>query len=481
MMLTAVLIGALVLVCAALCLWERTAGVFPVAAALISTALSRYSIEIGVTVRPEHIVAAGLLLGLAARGLFKPRLLVPSPAEVLLAAWIALSLLSSLLFAPDRLDSVRNIGMFVLAASLYVTVRRSLTSPRAVSWAVGAFLAVSALVGAAAIVARAAYETGAPWGVQMDYQSKMPMVFSTQYEANILGSYLASAAIISLFFVARMPKPRRAGLVWCALFLQVAGLALSVSRGPWLGLFAAMSLLVLVWKRGYAPLDRKRFFIGSTLIVLLAVSSLWIPERFLRADRAPGDRPRAAARSTAARSTAARSTAAKSTAAKSTGADKIGGLMNIRVRLRILDEALGDWRSRPLLGKGSGSFGQKAVLKGGAKAWIPNLEIRVLHDTGIIGFLLFGAFFAAFFFPLLRALERIKRGFGSAALVPALLAVVSLLVAYQFSDAMILGHVWVLMAILGASPGNGAARAEGGRSEVLRFARDGQDGGGPRL
>ena len=64
-------------------------------------------------------------------------------------------------------------------------------------------------------------------------------------------------------------------------------------------------------------------------------------------------------------------------------------------RLKYLALAVEDIREHPIIGQGSSSFqllyeDQDDI--GAAPAWLGNLFIRVMHDTGIIGTIAFGWF-----------------------------------------------------------------------------------------
>jgi O-antigen ligase len=116
--------------------------------------------------------------------------------------------------------------------------------------------------------------------------------------------------------------------------------------------------------------------------------------------------------------------------------------------------ALSEWSAHPLLGTGPGSFSYR--LPGDATpgpAWLPNLTLQVLHDTGVLGLLAMLWLFVAFYVTTLRALRRAPSGPLRAVLGGLIAAVTALLIAFQLTPGFTLGYSWALLALAVAASG----------------------------
>src|SRR5207302_10381627 len=103
-------------------------------------------------------------------------------------------------------------------------------------------------------------------------------------------------------------------------------------------------------------------------------------------------------------------------------------------RLQLYKVALSEWSAHPLLGTGPGSFSYR--LPGDTTpgpAWLPNLTLQVLHDTGVLGLLAMLWLGAAFYVTTVRALWRAPPGPLRAALGGLSAAVTALLIAFQLT------------------------------------------------
>ena len=107
------------------------------------------------------------------------------------------------------------------------------------------------------------------------------------------------------------------------------------------------------------------------------------------------------------------------------------------------------------LGLGPGSFGYRLPGDYSAgPAWLPNLTLQVLHDTGIIGLLALLWLLAAFYVTAIRALRRAPVGQVRTVLAGLIAAMTALLIAFQLTPGFTLGYSWALLAL-----GMAAARA----------------------
>ena len=132
-------------------------------------------------------------------------------------------------------------------------------------------------------------------------------------------------------------------------------------------------------------------------------------------------------------------------------------------RLKYLALAVEDVREHPIIGLGSSSFqllyeGVDDV--GTAPAWLGNLFLRVIHDTGIVGMIAFGWFLIEIGRGAWRVLRSPALHDPSTTAVGALVAGgLVMLIAYQLTDASNLAFTWIHFGILAA-----AIRIAGARS-----------------
>ena len=130
-------------------------------------------------------------------------------------------------------------------------------------------------------------------------------------------------------------------------------------------------------------------------------------------------------------------------------------------RVLLYKEALGEWQAHPLLGLGPGSFSYR--LPGDTApgpAWLPNLTLQALHDTGIVGLLAMLWLFVAFYVTTSAPLRRAPPGQARAVLAGLIAAVTALLICFQLTPGFSLGYSWALLALAVA-----AARAVAGVAE----------------
>jgi len=118
--------------------------------------------------------------------------------------------------------------------------------------------------------------------------------------------------------------------------------------------------------------------------------------------------------------------------------------------IRLIDarNAYQDWLARPLLGHGTGSFAQLHGIRAGTIAWISNLVLHTLVDTGVVGLIIQLALVFLIFRDAWRAGRRSRAPelqIGLPALAVGLLA---MLIAYQTTDGTWLALFWVHLGLM---------------------------------
>jgi O-antigen ligase len=308
---------------------------------------------------------------------------------------------------------------------LYVAVVVYANTPERLSRMVYWWLAVAgaeAVIGIAAFVLSGLGHGAAP-GVQLN-DTGAPMVYGTMYEANIFGSYMSAAFLIALALAAEETVRRKAPL-YLVCVLTAIGLLLSATRSAWGSTVLCVVLLLALLRLGRGRRGRGALrVVGATIgaVVVVGVGLLAAPA-----------------------------------SVSGPFVSRFLGLLNFATgsgygRLQLYDEALSEWRAHPLLGLGPGSFTYR--LPGDTStgpAWLPNLTLQVLHDTGIIGLAVLVWLFVAFYASALGALRRAAPGAQRAMLAGLIASVTALLIAFQLTPGFTLGYSWAILALAAAS------------------------------
>jgi O-antigen ligase len=360
---------------------------------------------------------------------------VPIPLLAPLLAYWGANLLSTLVAGGDI---ARGLSLDVITLDLivlYVALAGYLSSPGRLIGAVRLWLgvaAVEAVVGALAFALYLSRHAAGP-GIQLEPVTGAPMVYGTLYEADIFGSYMSAAFLIALALATDETVRHKTPLyVVCAL--AALGLLLSGARSAWGATMLGAVLLLALLRLGRGGRRTRlalRFTGGLVAVaVVVGVGLAFAPSSVTHALWA-----------------------------------RAQGLLNFGSgsgygRLLLYKVALAQWRAHPLLGTGPGSFSYR--LPGDTApgpAWLPNLTLQVLHDTGVLGLLALLWLCAAFYVTTLRALWRAPAGPLRTALGGLIAAITALLIAFQLTPGFTLGYTWALLA-LGVAASSAVRAAE---------------------
>ena len=377
---------------------------------VVAAAMPRGFVEIGgLKARPEHL-AAGLLC-VAVPLLIRHRHLAPQwiMADFVLAGYVAANLVSSLFMsvAPDQ--TLKWSIQQLLAILPYFFLRVLASDIAMLQKAFKIFLAVGiaeAAFGVFCFYSNLAFNT--EFGMEIGQYGSIPGTFGTQYEANILGSYCGASAVVLMAMYAYY---RRRSFLW-GYAVAFTGMAISLSRGALGATMIAFALLLFFCHR--MKLLNRRVLLSAatatlcaTLIVMPALVSRY-QERFSTLE------------------------------VSDPAADE-----NTLTRLVQLALAVDGILEHPVLGNGTSSF-QLAVTRedvdfGSDVFWIGNTEVRVLHDTGIVGFGLFLLFIGML---LRRSIQALKKRFRPE-LLGLLVSSALYCVSFQFTEGTLLAFAWV--------------------------------------
>lgn len=413
-----------------------------VATLIVAALLTRYRFDVGpVSIRPEQIAA----LTVAALGGFqllirRGRLRMPLAAWFALAWW-GMNVISGIFFSPRLVTGIQNSIRLSLLALTFILIINLISDRQQWRLAILIFLGAGIVEAAFGIVARALYPLGINLGVQVAWNFTEPIPYGTFEEGNLFGSHTGSWAIVLATMIlangVHVPRIRtwlsqgkllhhvfsRQTLRLLGLLILLLALFLSLSRGAWLMFVAGMALLWLVytWNAWHTV---NRFLLLLTAVPFLVFSIAAI------APLLPSTWP---------------------------FVERIQSFLNLSsdptfsARLSDWMLALDDWRRQPLTGWGPGSFYDIYGELRAHPAWISNLSIRLLQETGLIGTGLFLGFTLSLFLPVLKTLHRSQM---KAERMMLLGLSISLLVlwglAYQSTDGIWLSASWVHAGLLAA-------------------------------
>ena len=330
--------------------------------------------------------------------------------------------------APERLTAVRLTGLVAVVALGALLVYWCTDTPARFRAAVRIMIGLAGAEAALAFAGLVAAWFNSPLGVQPG-RGEILVPFGTMWEPNVLGSYLAAGAILTLAALVTAPMTRRSAGFAALFALILAALGLSLARGAWAGFLAGVIVVAgggwLIGRRSAArwpalapgwPLALAAALVAALFLVAVA------PALFPMTTKGLVNRV--------------------NVAAYTPQADP-----SLRIRADMAGQAAAEFGAHPLIGHGAGSFGINHFDEQGRPGWISNLELHVLYDSGIVGLVALLGGLAVSGWAALRALRRANSAHRPA-ILGVLGAVAVLLVAYQATEASWLGYTWIYLGLL---------------------------------
>jgi hypothetical protein len=425
----------------------------------------------GTNVRVELV--AGLLALSAALLYYRRRALAAiGTVEVLLIAWLGLNVLSSAAFSPSPTDSLRSSLVLGGLVAIYLSVVLLVRGRSAGMWAVWLWVVTGAAVSLIALLDALFFSMfGSTRGMSLHRAysegvlTVVPMVTGTIWEPNLFGAFALGAGLIGAALAlapASVAVAGRGTLLVCVA-LCFSGVVLSMTRTVWLvGLALSLTLagagVILALRRGDRLVHGWHAAVLAGAIVGAAVA--WTLPRVSWATPNPWelsylqleDRVRIEVRSMR-----------QGTGGASLGGSALAGRIDelgswesaptLLARQSANERAIGLWQERPWLGWGTDAFRHAAHPTPHAPAWIPNVVLHVLFDTGIVGLLLLGVGALLAAGRAVRVLARPVRSWHGAhyALLGLVVACSALAICYQMTDGTWMGFTWFVYALLVAS------------------------------
>lgn len=395
--------------------WLRVETALPLL--IVATAINRYRFG-GMGLRVEHFVFLGVVLAWSIKTRPARKQFYFSRADWLLVAYLGAALVSSLLYAPVLAESLKFLTLMAFGITLYWVARALAFDQDALTRGVLTLIGVAVAASAFGIFAWLLFPFGVNLGVQI-YSVGMFTTFSpygTLYDSNTLGMYAMAAVLLQAALILDPQFARWRIALGAGILVTLVAVALSLTRTAWIGLSVGLFLIVL-----FSPRRRWALALGGAAVVLV-LGALVVNSALAGGGDALAD-------FSLARLLTSRS---------------------ILFRLDTYTRAWNDFVASPLLGNGANTFAQKYTTPAGTRDFISNFVLMTLHDTGIVGALILGAWLLQLGWGTWQALQ-MEQGRARTFLLALAVAYVALLVTYQSVSVFWLGWNWIYLGLLGAA------------------------------
>ena len=392
---------------------------FTAAAVLLiaATVMPRFFVEIsGLKARPEHIAVGLMCVAMP----FWWKKVKDQPlwirADYLLVVYIVVNFVSSAFMSVDRSQTVKWAAQQMLVILPYFFLRILITNRQRLRKAIEILLAVGvieALYGLLCFYSNRFF--GTEFGMEIGQYGSIPGTYGTQLEANILGSTSAACMImlLTLYFKERKSK------FLAGAAITYAGMAVSLSRAAVLAAgVASLVVIFYYWKKKIVTAQMLTRVAATLLVVTLVLAPALVSlynERFSTLE-----------------------------------VSDVSADSNTTVRVVTIAVAFDNILEHPILGNGTASFqllstysemGWSDVEQA---AWIGNTEVRVLHDMGIVGLVVFGLFIWYLFIPALKLAKR----HATPELLGLLFAAVLYSISFQATEGTFMGFSWIHLGLI---------------------------------
>ena len=421
--MTALAVIAAIVVPVAL-FWLAKSPQVAIAALLAASAVPRIFVDIGgLKARPEHIISGMMICTIPFVWRKREHPVQWMLPDYFLLAYISLIFFSSAFTSVAPGQTIKWALQQVLAILPYFWLRVLITDRASFRSAFRALLWVGAATCIYAILAFYSYVLfGTTFGVEVEQYGmeggNIAATYGLQFEANILGAY--GAALFAMMLVMYLHVRSRAYLIG-GVFCGMVTMAVSLSRAALSAAFLVLIVTAVVaWRRKL--LDRRVVFnvAAASLAAVLLVGPFVFShytERFSTVDISdPTADP------------------------------------NTLTRAVQTVSAVDEVTKHPIFGGGTSSFQlafnwQELGTGWEDQGWISNTELRVLHDTGAVGLIVFLVFLVVL---LGRSLKVLKREF-SAELLALLLSGVVYSITFQATEGTLLAFPWVQLGLIGCA------------------------------
>jgi len=393
----------------------------------IAASMPRWAIKINKWhAKPEHFVAAAVGLFLLSRMVArKHEWKSLGRPEFLLLAFLALNFFTSVVASPDRSSTLRWALMLTLAVSPFFITLQVVRTPQQLDRFMVLWLwvgALGALFGILCFLSYLCFRTD--FGVTVvGFLGFIPEVHGSLWEPNIFGSYCTSFAVMFLFYF--IDSTTRSLWHLAGLIITTVGTLLSLAR---------QGLICLVFVGGmvlFYNLRRTKFRVKHLTLVVASVLLAFIVGFSVMGNL--------------------------SERIASISIDTAGEDPTVVRRAGMLALAMQDIQQHPILGLGTSSFqllyiaDSDITYQGLDSAWLGSLFFGIVHDTGVIGMILFLWLLVELGRRTWRILTAPVRAPATTAVGALSAGVLVMLIAYQITDASTLAFTWVQFGLLAAA------------------------------
>lgn len=389
---------------------------------ITSSVFDRVSWEVkGFTVRIAQLMVVILCVVWLIRFLIKKEKLFKTSIGIPIIFLFLINLISSLINSPILRVSLQRCALIAVIFLTYFTVvNLSIRRPHLLKNFILVFLLVGVGEFLYCVISMLVYLKGFDiGGIQLGQWGNTVTSRGTFLEANLLGSYSAVLGVFFLTYLLSSYYRKQRKWLAIAFMLTMFTLIMSWTRGAWLA-FLVGSVVVLFLLCRKRIISARAFYI-TTLIILITLGFFFL-------------------------------VIASNIEEVSQMGDmfvwKLRNFFDIKggtgaYRFDKYTLAISHWQARPLLGWGTDSF---KVF--GKTAWIGSSVLHTLHDTGIIGLLIFVWLMLKVLLSGLKALKITEDVFFKVNLIAFIGSFLGLFIAYQVSTALWLPFPWVHLGLM---------------------------------
>lgn len=394
--------------------------IVPFLALHLAALFTHYKWEVGpVSVRPEHVAVLAIGALLAWHLLDRRRWPVVTLPGWFALAWWGMNVLATLVNALDPRDSLRHIIRLFLMVLTYLVVVNLIRTRAQWRIAAAGYLALGAMESAYGLTVFALQPLGVRVGLQRNIHVPVLLPYGTLEEANHFGSHSAAWALAFLFLLLALWRTRWRWWSLAGLILTGLATVVSFARGAWISAVIGGALTFIFYGRGRRERWQRAALLAilGPLSLIALVAAVWV---------APPEFP-----------LVARLRTFSSLATDPT----------FSARLEQTKWALAEWRQHPWIGWGPGAFYQIHGIVRYIPAWISNLTVRTLHETGLFGALFFYGWALLALALAVRA-AREAPALDRALLLGLAIGFLSLLIAYHATDGTWLAEIWIHVGLM---------------------------------